>query len=123
MKKLPNGDWELIVELPKGRHECKFVINESNWICNSDMEITQDANGNRNNVVRTLALHGSGAHTHADNTPHPPCDMLQHAATGMPSRAKTGRGRAHADSVLPWHRSLSSRSGDEPRRNLHHRQY
>ncbi len=64
MKKLPTGDWELILEVPKGRHEFKFVLDGDNWICSNDMEITQDTNGNRNNVLSSSLC---------DKTIAPPC--------------------------------------------------
>lgn len=67
MKKLPNGDWELIIELPMGRHEYKYVLNENDWICSEAVEITQDKQGNRNNVLmveesrRAQAAHARAA--------------------------------------------------------------
>lgn len=36
------GDFEIIMELPRGQHEIKFVINGETWRCHPDLEARKD---------------------------------------------------------------------------------
>lgn len=37
------GDFEIIMELPRGQHEIKFVINGETWRCHPDLETKRDS--------------------------------------------------------------------------------
>ena len=45
------GDFEIIMELPKGQHEIKFVLDSGRWVCHPDLESRKDSQGNQNNVI------------------------------------------------------------------------
>jgi len=45
------GDFEIIMELPRGQHDVKFVINGETWRCHPSMEARRDGQGNQNNVI------------------------------------------------------------------------
>jgi len=45
------GDFEIIMELPRGQHEIKFVINAETWRCHPNLEARRDSQGNQNNLI------------------------------------------------------------------------
>lgn len=51
MTRNSNGDFEIIMELPRGQHEIKFVINGETWRCHPDLEARKDTQGNQNNII------------------------------------------------------------------------
>lgn len=51
MTKNKDGDFEIIIELPRGQHEMKFVVDGTEWRCHPGMETTTDSQGNMNNVI------------------------------------------------------------------------
>jgi len=69
MTRNANGDFEIIMELPRGQHEIKFVINGEIWRCHPDLEAKRDSQGNQNNII------------HVDNIARPTS-----AAGGSPRR-------------------------------------
>ena len=47
-----NGEWKLAVALPKGRHEYKFVLNNTDWIVDPACgESVEDKYGGRSSIV------------------------------------------------------------------------
>lgn len=50
LSRMTNGDWEVIMELPKGTHQLKFVVDQI-WKVSPDMEIRTDPAGNQNNII------------------------------------------------------------------------
>jgi hypothetical protein len=52
MTRASNGDYEIIMELPRGQHELKFVVNGETWRCHPDLETRkEDGKDNTNNVI------------------------------------------------------------------------
>lgn len=51
MTKNAAGDFEIIMELPRGQHEIKFVINGEIWRCHPELEARRDSQGNQNNII------------------------------------------------------------------------
>jgi hypothetical protein len=52
MTRASNGDYEIIIELPRGQHELKFVVNGETWRCHPDLETRkEDGKDNTNNVI------------------------------------------------------------------------
>lgn len=50
LNKLPNGEFHLVLDLPKGVYQYKFIV-DGNWVCSQDFPQTDDGSGNVNNVV------------------------------------------------------------------------
>lgn len=52
MTRASNGDYEIIMELPRGQHELKFVVNGETWRCHPDLETRKEVGkDNTNNVI------------------------------------------------------------------------
>ena len=83
-----SGDYEIIMELPRGQHEIKFIINGETWRTHPDLEARKDTQGNQNNVivVDTVArpsssAPGAAAHREDDEV----CDIQVYIGTWLSS--------------------------------------
>lgn len=51
MKKVGEKHFELILYLPLGKHQYKYIIDDNNWECSSFDQQEKDSNGITNNVI------------------------------------------------------------------------
>ena len=49
-KNLSTGTYEIIIELPKGIHQFKFIV-DNKWACSQDYAIIHDVSNNSNNII------------------------------------------------------------------------
>lgn len=51
-KNLSTGDYEIILNIPKGIHQFKFIV-DNQWVCSKYYKIINDSNNNMNNIIDT----------------------------------------------------------------------
>eukprot|EP00288_Rhodomonas_lens_P001549 CAMPEP_0177732868 /NCGR_PEP_ID=MMETSP0484_2-20121128/23358_1 /TAXON_ID=354590 /ORGANISM="Rhodomonas lens, Strain RHODO" /LENGTH=372 /DNA_ID=CAMNT_0019246165 /DNA_START=37 /DNA_END=1155 /DNA_ORIENTATION=- len=56
MTRTKDDDFEIIMELPIGDHQIKFVVDGTNWKCHPDLDISTDAQGIQNNVIHVSSI-------------------------------------------------------------------
>jgi len=69
LSRMANGDWEIIMELPKGSHQLKFVVDQI-WKVSQDMEIKTDPAGNQNNIISVESVVRPSRPTPPKERPH-----------------------------------------------------
>ncbi|EKX42965.1 hypothetical protein GUITHDRAFT_153405, partial [Guillardia theta CCMP2712] len=45
------GSWDVQLELPKGEHQFKFILNGNEWKCHPELQLSSDGRGNQNNLI------------------------------------------------------------------------
>ena len=51
-KNLSTGIYEIILNIPKGIHQFKFIV-DNQWVCSKYYKIINDSNNNNNNIIDT----------------------------------------------------------------------
>ena len=51
-KNVSTGDYEIILNIPKGIHQFKFIV-DNQWVCSKYYKIINDSNNNMNNIIDT----------------------------------------------------------------------
>ena len=51
-KNLSTGIYEIVLNIPKGIHQFKFIV-DNQWVCSKYYKIINDSNNNYNNIIDT----------------------------------------------------------------------